>query len=77
MLYRPYEYQKTAEQWVVDKKRCCLFLDMGLGKSVITLTAVQDLIDYCEVRSALQIWTLQLQMSKIWSVPSIFVTWWT
>ena len=53
MLYKPYDYQKTAEQWVVDKKRCCLFLDMGLGKSVITLTAVQDLIDYCEVRSAL------------------------
>lgn len=53
MEYRPYEYQKTAHRWVMEKSRCCLFLDMGLGKSVITLTAIQDLIDACEISSAL------------------------
>lgn len=53
MEYRPYEYQKTAHRWVMEKSRCCLFLDMGLGKSVVTLTAIQDLIDGCEINGAL------------------------
>ena len=53
MEYRPYEYQKTAARWVMEKNRCCLFLDMGLGKSVITLTAIQDLIDGCEISRVL------------------------
>ncbi len=53
MEYRPYEYQKAAHRWVMERSRCCLFLDMGLGKSVITLTAIQDLIDACEINGAL------------------------
>lgn len=53
MIYKAYEYQRRAQRWVMDKNRCCLFLDMGLGKSVITLTAIQDLIDNCEVSKVL------------------------
>ena len=53
MRYRPYDYQIAATRWVMEKNRCCLFLDMGLGKSVITLTAIQDLIDACEVNKVL------------------------
>lgn len=53
MQYKPYNYQKTAYKWVMKNNRCCLFLDMGLGKSVITLTAIQDLIDACEINAAL------------------------
>lgn len=49
MRYRPYEYQQAAIQWVLDHPRCGLFLDMGLGKSVITLTALQQLMDDGEV----------------------------
>ncbi len=49
MLYRPYEYQKTATRWILEHPRCGLFLDMGLGKTVSTLTAVQQLIDDCEI----------------------------
>lgn len=49
MRYKPYEYQQTATQWIKDHRRCGLFLDMGLGKSVITLTALKDLMDDCEV----------------------------
>ena len=37
----------------MEKARCCLFLDMGLGKSVVTLTAIRDLMDDCEITSAL------------------------
>ena len=53
MIYRPYEYQRTATQWILDHPRCGLFLDMGLGKTVSTLTAVQQMIDDCEVEKVL------------------------
>ena len=53
MKYRPYDYQKTAMQWILDHPRCGLFLDMGLGKTVSTLTAVQQLMDDCEVSRTL------------------------
>ena len=53
MIFKPYEYQRTAMQWIIDKPRCGLFLDMGLGKTVSTLTAIQQLIDDCEVSTAL------------------------
>ena len=53
MLYRPYDYQKTATRWILDHPRCGLFLDMGLGKTVSTLTAVQQLIDDCEIEKVL------------------------
>ena len=53
MIYRPYEYQSTATRWIIDHPRCGLFLDMGLGKTVATLTAIQELIDNCEINSAL------------------------
>ncbi len=49
MIYKPYDYQNTAMRWILEKPRCGLFLDMGLGKTVITLTAVQQLIDDCEI----------------------------
>ena len=49
MRYKPYEFQQTAMQWIKDHPRCGLFLDMGLGKSVITLTAMKDLMDDCEI----------------------------
>lgn len=53
MRYEPYKYQQTATQWIIDKPHCGLFLDMGLGKTVSTLTAVQQLIDDCEISSVL------------------------
>ena len=53
MIFKPYDYQRTAVKWILDHPRCALFLDMGLGKSVITLTALQALIDECEVSRAL------------------------
>ena len=53
MIFRPYEYQQAAIRWILKNPRCGLLLDMGLGKSVITLTAVQQLMDYCEVSRTL------------------------
>jgi len=42
--YRPHKYQTLAERHILDNKRCALFLDMGLGKTVITLTAIEILL---------------------------------
>lgn len=50
----PHEYQTRAIQKVIDQGKVGLFLDMGLGKTVITLTAIQELIyDYFQVRHVL------------------------
>ena len=44
MKFAPHKYQEIAINKVFDTPRCGLFLDMGLGKTAITLTAVEDLI---------------------------------
>lgn len=53
MKFRPYEYQQTAIKWIINNPRCGLFLDMGLGKTVSTLTAIQQLMDDCEISRTL------------------------
>lgn len=53
IVFNPYPYQQQSIDWVLSHLRCGLFLDMGLGKSVITLTAVQQLLDDCEVSKIL------------------------
>ena len=45
MIFKPHEYQTRAIRRVTDQPKVGLFLDMGLGKTVITLTAVKDLIE--------------------------------
>lgn len=44
MKYSPHDYQKFATDYILSHKVCCLMLDMGLGKTVITLTALWDLL---------------------------------
>lgn len=51
--FKPYAYQSQAIDWLMDKPRAGLFLDMGLGKSIITLTAIKRLMDYGEVSKVL------------------------
>lgn len=43
MKYEPHNYQAYATQRIVDDPAVGLFLSMGLGKTVITLTAVNEL----------------------------------
>lgn len=43
MKYKPHDYQSYCIQRIINDKAVGLFLDMGLGKTVITLTAVNDL----------------------------------
>ena len=46
MIYKPYDYQKKAYNYIMNTGSWGLFLDMGLGKTVITLTAIADLVPF-------------------------------
>ena len=50
-----HEYQKRAFRWVLDHPRCLLFLEMGLGKTVVTLSAIKRLQLYGEAEKVLVI----------------------
>ena len=52
----PYPYQAFAEKFVLEHKAAGLFLDMGLGKTAITLSACEKLLrDYFETSKVLVI----------------------
>ena len=56
MEFKAHRYQERAIDFVVEHPYCALFMDMGLGKSVITLTALRSLKqDYLDVRKVLVI----------------------
>ena len=44
MIFKPHPYQQYCIDRVVSDPAIGLFLDMGLGKTVSTLTAVNELI---------------------------------
>lgn len=59
--YTPHEYQTYATQYVLTHPVAAVFLDCGLGKSVITLTALYDLcLDSFEIRKVLVIAPLRV-----------------
>jgi SNF2 family DNA or RNA helicase len=61
MKYVAHDYQKYAENFIIEHPSCGLMLDMGLGKTVITLTAIWFLIfDYFEVSKVLVIAPLRV-----------------
>ena len=43
MKFIPHVYQAYAISHIESHKEAALFLDMGLGKTVITLTAINEL----------------------------------
>lgn len=42
-IYEPHNYQNTGFRHIIENPKSGLFLDMGLGKTVITLTAIEHL----------------------------------
>lgn len=44
MEFVPHSYQKYASEYIKKNKNAAIFLDMGLGKTVITLSAINDLM---------------------------------
>ena len=61
MKYNPHNYQTYATDFILSHPVSAVFLDMGLGKSVISLTAIFDLcLDSFEVRKVLVIAPLRV-----------------
>ena len=61
MIFKPYPYQEAAIQWVLDHPAAGLFLSMGMGKTPVTLTAIDRLIyDRLEVEKVLVIAPLRV-----------------
>lgn len=44
MRFVPHEYQRYCTEYIKTHSIAALFLDMGLGKTVITLSAIKDLM---------------------------------
>ena len=67
MKYSPHSYQRYATEFIKDTPACAIFLDMGLGKTSITLTALNDLLfDSFEVHKVLVIAPLRVARTT-WS----------
>lgn len=61
MKYQPHDYQEYATRFIVEHPVAAVLLQMGLGKSVITLTAIQELaLERFEVRRVLVIAPLRV-----------------
>ena len=60
MKYVPHDYQAYATEFILSHPVAAILLQMGLGKSVITLTAMQEMFCRGEIRKALVIATLRV-----------------
>ena len=73
MIYEPHQYQAYAEEFVLEHPAAGLFLDMGLGKTAITLSACEKLLrDWFEIGKALVIAPL-LPAKETW--PTELAKW--
>jgi len=61
-----HEYQHRAADYIINKERCMLALDMGLGKSVSTLTAISDMVGAGVVSKVLIIAPLRV-CNSVWA----------
>lgn len=61
MKYNPHDYQRYAAEFIITHPISALLLDMGLGKTSITLTAINDLLfDSFEIHKVLVIAPLRV-----------------
>ncbi|WP_139903992.1 DEAD/DEAH box helicase [Clostridium thermarum] len=61
MKYNPHKYQTYATKFILEHPIAAVFLEMGLGKSVITLSAIFDLcLDSFEIGKVLVIAPLRV-----------------
>ena len=67
MIYEPHDYQKYVIEYIQNHSVSAVFLDMGLGKTSITLTALNNLLfDYFTVHKILVIAPLRVAKTT-WS----------
>ena len=67
MKYKPHDYQRYATEYIESHPEAAVFLDMGLGKTSITLTAINNLLfDYFDAHRILVIAPLRVARNT-WS----------
>ena len=65
MEYKPHDYQQFAINYILEHPIAAVILGMGLGKTSITLTAIEQLIyDSFEVSKVLVVAPLRLPVYK-------------
>ena len=60
MKYNPHDYQSYATEFILNHPVSAILLQMGLGKSVITLTAIRMLLEKEEISKVLVIAPLRV-----------------
>ena len=61
MRYAPYAFQQAGIDWITSRPSCALFWGMGCGKTVTTLTAINELLfDRLEAQKVLVIAPLRV-----------------
>ena len=60
MKYKAHEYQEYATKFIEENEESAVFLECGLGKSVITLTAIKNLMALGEVSRVLVVAPLRV-----------------
>lgn len=64
MKYYPHDYQRYATDFIINNPISAVLLEMGLGKSVISLSAINELmLDYFDVSRTLVIAPLRVANS--------------
>ena len=64
MKYFPHDYQRYATNFIINNPISAVLLEMGLGKSVISLSAINELmLDYFDVSRTLVIAPLRVAIS--------------
>ena len=65
MKYSPHEYQRYATEYIETHPVAAVLLSMGLGKTSITLTALNDLLfdrlDVYKRQDCPSLWKAQVQ----------------
>ena len=65
MKFVPHDYQKYAIDYIISHPEAAVLLDMGLGKTVISLTAIQELVlERFEVKKVLVV--APLRVTRVW-----------
>lgn len=44
MKFKPHDYQRYTIQFIIDHPECAILLGLGMGKTISTLTAINDLM---------------------------------
>lgn len=65
-----HSYQEIAIKIIIEKRKCGIFLDMGLGKTAATLTAISDMFDNFSISKVLIIAPLRVANS-VWKQEAL------